>query len=59
MTPNTQPEKGSFYHADHFEFSKRGVPALYTGGGKDLIGKPADFGQRKKDDYTGHHYHQV
>lgn len=59
MTLNSQPEKGSFYRADHFEFSKRGVPALYTGGGKDFIGKPADFGQQKKDDYTAHHYHQV
>ena len=59
MTPNSQPEKGSFYRADHFEFSKRGVPSLYTGGGKDLIGKPASFGQGKKDDYTARHYHQV
>ncbi len=30
MTPNSQPEKGGFYRADHFEFSKRGVPSLYT-----------------------------
>src|SRR6266702_1504461 len=59
MTPNSQPEKGSFYRADHFEFSKLGVPALYTGGGKDFIGQPADFGQQKKDDYVAHHYHQV
>src|SRR6266487_671181 len=57
--PNSQPEKGSFYRADHFEFSKLGVPALHTGGGKDFIGKPANFGQEKKDDYTAHHYHQV
>jgi Zn-dependent M28 family amino/carboxypeptidase len=59
MTPNSQPEKGSFYRADHFEFSKRSVPSLYIGGGKDFIGKPANFGQQKKDDYTAHHYHQV
>jgi Zn-dependent M28 family amino/carboxypeptidase len=59
MKPNSQPEKGAFYRADHFEFSKRGVPSLYTGGGKDFIGKPANFGQQKKDDYTAHHYHQV
>jgi Zn-dependent M28 family amino/carboxypeptidase len=58
MKPNSQPEKGGFYRADHFEFSKRGVPSLYTGGGKDFIGKPASFGQQKKDDYTAHHYHQ-
>jgi Zn-dependent M28 family amino/carboxypeptidase len=59
MAPNSQPEKGSFYRADHFEFSKLGVPVLYTGGGKDFIDKPADFGQQKKDDYTAHNYHQV
>ena len=59
MKPNSQPEKGSFYSADHFEFSKRGAPSLYTGGGRDFIGKPANFGQQKKDDYTAHHYHQV
>jgi Zn-dependent M28 family amino/carboxypeptidase len=59
MIPNSQPEKGSFYRADHFEFSKRGVPSLYTGGGKDFIGKPPDFGQQKKDGYTAHHYHQI
>jgi len=59
MTPNSQPENGGVYRTDHFEFSKRGVPSLYTGGGKDFIGKPTDFGQQKKDDYTAHHYHQV
>jgi Zn-dependent M28 family amino/carboxypeptidase len=59
MKPNSQPEKGGFYRADHFEFSKRGVPSLYTGGGQDFVGKPANFGQERKDDYTAHHYHQV
>jgi len=48
MTPNSQPENGGVYRTDHFEFSKRGVPSLYTGGGKDFIGKPTDFGQQKK-----------
>jgi Zn-dependent M28 family amino/carboxypeptidase len=59
MTPNSEPEKGNFYRADHFEFSKRTVPSLYTRGGKDFIGKPPNFGQQKRDDYTAHHYHQV
>jgi Zn-dependent M28 family amino/carboxypeptidase len=58
--PNSEPEKGSFYRADNFEFSKVGVPSLYTGSRpKDFIGKPADYGQKKSDDYTAHHYHQV
>ena len=59
MTPNSQPEKGGFYRADQFEFSKVGVPALYTGGGKEVIGKPPDFGQQKKNEYVAHIYHQV
>jgi Zn-dependent M28 family amino/carboxypeptidase len=59
MTPNSEPEKGSFYRADHFELCKRGVPSLYTGGGIDFIGKQAGFGGQKRDDYTAHHYHQV
>ncbi len=58
--PNSEPEKGSFFRADHFELSKLGVPALYPGcKPKDFIGKPADYGQKMSDDYTLHHYHQV
>ncbi|MEP6776992.1 MAG: M28 family peptidase [Chthoniobacterales bacterium] len=58
MNPNSQPEKGSFYRADQFEFSKIGLPSLYTGAGKDVIGKPPEFGQQKKDEFVAKHYHQ-
>jgi Zn-dependent M28 family amino/carboxypeptidase len=58
MNPNSQPEKGTFYRADNFEFSKVGLPSLYTGAGKDVIGKPPGFGQQKKDEYVAKHYHQ-
>ncbi len=58
MNPNSQPEKGSFYRADQFEFSKFGVPSLYTGAGRDVIGKPPGFGQQKKDEFVAEHYHQ-
>ena len=58
MNPNSQPEKGSFYRADQFEFSKVGLPSLYTGAGKNVIGKPAEFGQQKKDEFVAKHYHQ-
>ncbi|MEO7724822.1 MAG: M28 family metallopeptidase [Chthoniobacterales bacterium] len=58
--PNSEPEKGSFFRADNFEFAKVGVPALYTGSKpKDYLGRPSDYGQKKSDDYTLHHYHQV
>ncbi len=58
--PNSEPEKGSFFRADHFELSKLGVPSLYPGSKpKDFVGKPADYGQKKSEDYTLLHYHQV
>jgi Zn-dependent M28 family amino/carboxypeptidase len=58
LNPNSQPEKGTFYRADNFEFSKVGLPSLYTGAGRDVIGKPPGFGQQKKDEYVARHYHQ-
>jgi len=58
MNPNSQPEKGGFYRADNFEFSKVGLPSLYTGSGREVLGKPAGFGQQKKDEYVAKHYHQ-
>ncbi|HSH40086.1 MAG TPA: M28 family peptidase [Chthoniobacterales bacterium] len=58
VKPNSKPERGAFYRADHFEFSKLGVPALYTGRGKEVIGKPADFGHNKSEEYVANIYHQ-
>ncbi len=58
LKPNSKPEKGSFYRADHFEFSKLGVPSLYPGAGKEVIGKPPEFGRQKSDEYVAKHYHQ-
>ncbi|MGI8436626.1 MAG: M28 family metallopeptidase [Chthoniobacterales bacterium] len=57
VKPDSAPEKGSFYRADHFEFSKLGVPALYPGNGLDIIGKPG-FGKEKEDEFVAKHYHQ-
>jgi Zn-dependent M28 family amino/carboxypeptidase len=54
-----EPEKGHFYRADHFEFAKVGVPALYTDTGTDYIGKPADYGRQRRDEYTSERYHKV
>jgi Zn-dependent M28 family amino/carboxypeptidase len=58
LNPNSQPEKGTFYRADNFEFSKVGLPSLYIAAGRDVIGKPPGFGQQKKDEYVARHYHQ-
>lgn len=58
LKPDAEPEKGFFYRSDHFEFAKKGVPALYTDSGVDFIGKPAAYGQQKRDEYTTRDYHK-
>ncbi len=59
IIPDPEPEKGYFYRSDHFEFAKQGVPALDPDGGNDYIGKPADYGQKTRDEYTEKDYHGV
>ncbi len=58
VAPDADPEKGYYYRSDHFEFAKRGVPALDPKGGRRYAGKSADFGKRKQDEYTEKDYHK-
>jgi Zn-dependent M28 family amino/carboxypeptidase len=57
IKPDAEPEKGFYYRSDHFNFAKQGVPALDPDDGVDYIGKPADFGEKVRNDYTEHRYH--
>jgi Zn-dependent M28 family amino/carboxypeptidase len=59
VAPDAEPEKGSYFRSDHFEFAKQGVPALDPKGGRQYVGKSADFGQKKQDEYTAKDYHKV
>lgn len=58
LSPDPEPEKGYFFRSDHFEFAKKGVPALYTGMGSDFIDKPADFAELKRAEYNTNDYHK-
>jgi Zn-dependent M28 family amino/carboxypeptidase len=58
IVPDPEPEKGFFYRSDHFEFAKRGVPALYTDSGVEYIGKPEGYGREKREQYTRDDYHK-
>jgi Zn-dependent M28 family amino/carboxypeptidase len=58
LVADAEPEKGFYYRSDHFEFAKQGVPALYTDAGVSFVGKPADYGQQKRDEYTANDYHK-
>jgi Zn-dependent M28 family amino/carboxypeptidase len=59
VVPDSEPEKGYFYRADHFEFAKVGVPAIAMSSGTDIIGKPAEFGRTLRDQYIANDYHKV
>jgi Zn-dependent M28 family amino/carboxypeptidase len=59
VKPDAEPEKGYFYRSDHFEFAKKGVPALDTEAGTDYVGKPSGYGLRMREEYTAKDYHKV
>ncbi|HET9425819.1 MAG TPA: M28 family metallopeptidase [Gemmatimonadaceae bacterium] len=52
-----EPEKGFYYRSDHFEFAKKGVPALDPDAGVTYIGKDSTYGMTKRDEYTKNDYH--
>ena len=52
LRPDPEPEKGFYYRSDHFNFAKLGVPALDPDAGVEFVGKPADYGKKKRDEYT-------
>jgi Zn-dependent M28 family amino/carboxypeptidase len=57
ITPDPEPEKGFYYRSDHFNFAKQGVPALDPDSGVEYIGKSAEWGKAKRDEYTAKDYH--
>ena len=59
LRPDPQSEKGFYYRSDHFNFAQQGVPALYIGSGVTATGgKPADYVQKKLDEYDANYYHR-
>ncbi len=58
LKADPEPEKGFYYRSDHFNFAKVGIPAFYPEGGTEFTGKPADYGMKRRDDYTTNDYHK-
>jgi Zn-dependent M28 family amino/carboxypeptidase len=57
LRADPEPEKGFYYRSDHFNFAKQGVPALDPDAGIEFVGKDADYGKRRRDEYTEKDYH--
>ncbi len=52
-----EPEKGYFFRSDHFNFAKKGIPALYAEGGYDHAKKGKAYAKEFKDSFTNNNYH--
>jgi Zn-dependent M28 family amino/carboxypeptidase len=53
------PERGLFFRSDHFNFAKRGVPALYIKSGVDDRERGAEWRKQYYADFTTQKYHKV
>ncbi len=62
VTPESLPENGLFYRADHFPMARGGVPVLLImqiAGAADLVDGGRRAGKQWIDDYIGNCYHQT
>ena len=57
ITPESEPEVGTYFRSDHFPFARAGVPALYFQHGIDYVGRPPGWGDSVRADYTANRYH--
>jgi Zn-dependent M28 family amino/carboxypeptidase len=55
---DSHPEAGYYYRSDHFNFAKRGIPALYIKTGIDVEGKGKAAGEKIETDYREKNYHR-
>ena len=58
VRPDPEPQKGSFYRSDHFNFAKRGIPALYTDNGIDHVDNGPEWTLEQMARYTEERYHK-
>ena len=58
LQPEPTPERGIFFRSDHFNFAKRGVPALYIKSGVDDREKGIEWRRKYYADFTAQKYHK-
>ena len=56
--PEPTPENGFYFRSDHFNFAKKGVPALYAKGGPDHVEKGVEYGNAVAAEYGAKRYHK-
>ncbi|HET6630601.1 MAG TPA: M28 family metallopeptidase [Woeseiaceae bacterium] len=58
LVPEPTPEKGFYFRSDHFNFAKKGVPALYAEAGNDYVEGGTERGEKLEAEYTAERYHK-
>ncbi len=58
VTGDTDPVEGFYWRSDHVEFAMAGIPSLATSPGIDFVGKPAGWGDQKRQEYIRADYHK-
>ena len=58
LTPDRNPQFGSFYRSDHFPFARAGVPAMHPSGGTVLREGGFAAGDAASKDYIEKRYHK-
>ncbi len=58
VTPDPEPNQGSFYRSDQLAFARGGVPAVFIGTGNRFTGRDADYADEFSRNYTMTRYHQ-
>lgn len=53
------PEAGSYFRSDHFNFAKVGVPAVYVSAGDEHMTQPKDYMQKVSGSWIKENYHKV
>ncbi len=52
------PEKGYYFRSDHFNFARKGVPALHARAGYDQREQGEAYGRAQAEDYVANRYHK-
>jgi Zn-dependent M28 family amino/carboxypeptidase len=52
------PEKGYYYRSDHFNFARKGVPALYLTVSANSRDHGPEWGRQRLEGYIANHYHK-
>jgi Zn-dependent M28 family amino/carboxypeptidase len=58
LVQEPSPEKGFYYRSDHFNFARKGVPALYLTGSTDSLKHGNAWGIKRLQDYSANDYHK-